>query len=105
MPNQLEFSAYPSTVRAAQRLAELLKRKRPHLSAQVGELQITVTGAHRTLHEWSLVCPGAQEGSWPVAQTLDPLRGKEAALALTDLDTAYQALLDLRHADKPTNKA
>ena len=111
MRNQLELSSYAATARSAQKLAEMLKRARPHLKEQVGELQVSVTRAHQKLHELRVLrelhqlrapygeITDSREGEQPVILFLPADLG-EATLALGDLDEAYQLLLELRRRAK-----
>ncbi len=105
MEHLLDLSSYSSTVRAAQRLASLLKRLRPDLGSQIQELQGRVTQSHAKLNELSQLGEDAQcgcerEGREPPS---NPARDEEVAFALTGLEAAYQSLRDLKHSSKPAS--
>ena len=78
-------TSYGPRVRAAHELADLLKRTRPHLFEQVDQLQETVTRCQQTLD----LAQAEQGRSLPL--------NHKTLTTLKELETATQALLDLRH--------
>lgn len=98
--NRLHSSSYFSTVRSAHGLADLLKRTRPHHCTKVEQLKGIVTCAHNTLHEWNQISKhGAElDGQEARIYLTNLAHVSPVTVALGELDAAYQALRDLKHA-------
>ncbi|RYX82137.1 hypothetical protein EON83_20675 [bacterium] len=97
--------SYVPQVRAANALADLLKRTRPYLSDQISELQTIVTRCQRTLDENEVEQNQAEMSAEHDARISPGATAitEKALAAQGELDGATQALLDLRH-EGPTEE-
>ena len=97
----VESESYLRTVRNAHDLAELLKKLRPGVRAEVEQLQRIVTAAHVQLDalsqlskETAILCEQERREHIPSSRHTGDI-----AAALNNLQAAYQTLGDLKHGE------